>query len=152
MIEHWYLACMILVTSPFDWHHILTFNLISRSNLLRRGGPQFSKYLPLFPGSRMTIDNQIIYSNFFHFSFFPGSLITTHRQITRGRVTRLPRPSYWRRDLSQNSLTLWNRSYDNLACPQLFKKVRQPWYVAFWNREGEVCYNLFAVYSKMTFD
>ena len=25
MIEHWYLACMILVTSPFNWHHAWTY-------------------------------------------------------------------------------------------------------------------------------
>ena len=30
MVEHWYLACMILVTSPFNWHHALalTFDLL----------------------------------------------------------------------------------------------------------------------------
>ena len=30
MIEHWYLACMILVTSPFYWYHAvtLTFDLL----------------------------------------------------------------------------------------------------------------------------
>ena len=30
MIEHWYLACMILVTGPFNWHHVvtLTFDLL----------------------------------------------------------------------------------------------------------------------------
>ena len=29
MIEHWYLACMITVTSPLDWNHVvtLTFDL-----------------------------------------------------------------------------------------------------------------------------
>ena len=27
MIEHWYLACMILVTSPFNWHHAVTLTL-----------------------------------------------------------------------------------------------------------------------------
>ena len=43
-IEYWYLACMILVTRLFHWHHWpwpLTF---SRSNLLPRGGPQFSEF------------------------------------------------------------------------------------------------------------
>ena len=41
MIELWYLACMILVTSPFNWHHAvtLTFDL-----LLLGGGPQFSEF------------------------------------------------------------------------------------------------------------
>ena len=28
MIEHWYLACMILVTSPFYWYHVVTLTLI----------------------------------------------------------------------------------------------------------------------------
>ena len=63
MIEHWYLACMILVTGPFYWYHAvtLTFDQLqgqicllipcgdldldlwptSRSNLLPGGGPQF---------------------------------------------------------------------------------------------------------------
>ena len=27
MIEHWYLACMNLVTSPFYWYHAVTFTL-----------------------------------------------------------------------------------------------------------------------------
>ena len=27
MIEHWYLACMILVTSPFFWYHVVTLTL-----------------------------------------------------------------------------------------------------------------------------
>ena len=27
MIEHWYLACMIFVTGPFNWHHVLTLTL-----------------------------------------------------------------------------------------------------------------------------
>ena len=27
MIEHWYLACMILVTSPFYWYHAVTLTL-----------------------------------------------------------------------------------------------------------------------------
>ena len=28
MIWYWYLACMILVTSPFNWHHAVTLTLI----------------------------------------------------------------------------------------------------------------------------
>ena len=27
MIEHWYLACMVLVTNPFNWHHAVTLTL-----------------------------------------------------------------------------------------------------------------------------
>ena len=26
-IEHWYLACMVLVTNPFNWHHAVTLTL-----------------------------------------------------------------------------------------------------------------------------
>ena len=75
MIEHWYLACMILMTSPFYWHHVvtltLTFDLLqgqiccqapfllipcgdldlwptSRSNLLPGGGPQFFEFACVF--------------------------------------------------------------------------------------------------------
>ena len=48
MIEHWYFSCMILVTSPFNWHHdatlTLTFLPTSRSKLLPGGGPQFSEF------------------------------------------------------------------------------------------------------------
>ena len=34
MIEHWYLACMILVTSPFYWYHAatLTFDLLQEQD------------------------------------------------------------------------------------------------------------------------
>ena len=27
IIKHWYLACMIFVTSPFNWHYAVTFDL-----------------------------------------------------------------------------------------------------------------------------
>ena len=37
-ITHWYLALMILVTSPFNWHHALTFDLPPRSKLLPGAG------------------------------------------------------------------------------------------------------------------
>ena len=39
MIEHWYLACMILVTSPFHWHHAvtLTFDLLQGQSCCRAG-------------------------------------------------------------------------------------------------------------------
>ena len=38
-IEHWYLACMILVTSPFNWHHTvtLTFDLLQSQSCCRAG-------------------------------------------------------------------------------------------------------------------
>ena len=44
MIEHWYLACMILVTNPFNLHHAVT---LSRSKLLLGGGPQLSEFTRL---------------------------------------------------------------------------------------------------------
>ena len=28
MIEHWYLACMILVANPFCWYHAVTFTFV----------------------------------------------------------------------------------------------------------------------------
>ena len=36
-IEHWYLACMILVTSPFNWYHAvtLTFDLLQGQSCCR---------------------------------------------------------------------------------------------------------------------
>ena len=39
VIEHWYLACMILVTNPFNWYHvvILTFDLLQVKFVARRG-------------------------------------------------------------------------------------------------------------------
>ena len=39
MIEHWYLASMILVTSPFNWHHAvtLTFDLLQGQGCCRAG-------------------------------------------------------------------------------------------------------------------
>ena len=39
MIEHWYLACIILVTSPFNWHHAvtLTFDLPQCQSCCRAG-------------------------------------------------------------------------------------------------------------------
>ena len=38
-IEHWYLACMILVISPFKWHHAvtLTFDLLQGQSCCRAG-------------------------------------------------------------------------------------------------------------------
>ena len=38
-IEHWYLACMILVTSPFKWRHAvtLTFDLLQGQSCCRAG-------------------------------------------------------------------------------------------------------------------
>ena len=41
MIEHWYLVCMILVTSPFNWQHAvtltLTFDLLQGQSFCRAG-------------------------------------------------------------------------------------------------------------------
>ena len=39
IIEHWYLACTILVTSPFHWHHAvtLTFDLLQGQSCCRAG-------------------------------------------------------------------------------------------------------------------
>ena len=37
MIEHWYLACMILVTSPFNWHHVVTLNYFKVKVVAGRG-------------------------------------------------------------------------------------------------------------------
>ena len=35
--HHRYLACMILVTSPFNWHHALTFDLLHGQSCCRVG-------------------------------------------------------------------------------------------------------------------
>ena len=51
MIEHLYLACMFLVTSPFDWHHALTltFDLIQGQICCSTGDHNSPKLLvPLF--------------------------------------------------------------------------------------------------------
>ena len=47
MIEHWYLACMILVTSPFNWHHAvtLTFDLFQGRSCCRAGDHNFPNWL-----------------------------------------------------------------------------------------------------------
>ena len=39
MIEHWYLACMIVVSSPFNWYHAvtLTFELLQGQSCCRAG-------------------------------------------------------------------------------------------------------------------
>ena len=39
MIEHWYLVCMILVSSPFNWQHAvtLTFDLLQGQSCCQRG-------------------------------------------------------------------------------------------------------------------
>ena len=39
MIEHWYLACTILVTSPFNWYYAvtLTFDLLQGQSCCRAG-------------------------------------------------------------------------------------------------------------------
>ena len=47
MIEHWYLACMILVTSPSYWNHAvtLTFDLLQvQGQIVACGGPQFFEF------------------------------------------------------------------------------------------------------------
>ena len=46
MIEHWYLACMILVTGPFNWHHIvtLTFDLLQGQICCRAGDHNSPKF------------------------------------------------------------------------------------------------------------
>ena len=41
MMEHLYLACAIIVTSPFYWYNAVTLTLTSGSNLLPSGGPHF---------------------------------------------------------------------------------------------------------------
>ena len=46
-IEHWYLAFMILVTSPFNWHHdvTLTFDLLQSQSCCRAGDHNFPNLL-----------------------------------------------------------------------------------------------------------
>ena len=48
MIEHWYLACMIFVTSPFNWHRAvtLTFDLLEGQSCCR--GDHNSLNLPIW--------------------------------------------------------------------------------------------------------
>ena len=50
MIEHWYLACMILVTSPFYWYHAvtLTFDLLQGQMCCRAGDHNSSNLLVSF--------------------------------------------------------------------------------------------------------
>ena len=47
MIEHYYLACIVLVTSPFNWHHAVTFNLsfdlLQGQICCHAGWPQYSE-------------------------------------------------------------------------------------------------------------
>ena len=47
VIEHWYLACMILVTSPFQWYHAvaLTFDLLQGQICCRAGDHNSSNLL-----------------------------------------------------------------------------------------------------------
>ena len=49
MIEHWYLACIILVTSPFYWYHAvtLTFYLLQGQFVAGRGS-QFFEFACFF--------------------------------------------------------------------------------------------------------
>ena len=49
MIEHLYLACMILVTSPFKWHHVvtLTFDLLQGQSCCWAGDHNSPKLSPL---------------------------------------------------------------------------------------------------------
>ena len=42
MIEHWHLACMILMTSPFNWHHAVTLTFTFYSFLLKFGCTKIS--------------------------------------------------------------------------------------------------------------
>ena len=47
MIEHWYLACMIFMTSPFIWHHAVTLILTLtyfKVRVVAGRGPQFSEF------------------------------------------------------------------------------------------------------------
>ena len=45
MIEHWYLACMILVTSPFNWHYAVNLTLTYfKVKVVAGRGPQFSEF------------------------------------------------------------------------------------------------------------
>ena len=37
VIEHWYLACKILVTSPFNWHHAVTLTYFKVKVVAGRG-------------------------------------------------------------------------------------------------------------------
>ena len=57
MIEHWYLACKIFVTSPLHWYHVVTLTLTlwptSRSNLLPGGRPQFFEFACCFYYARV---------------------------------------------------------------------------------------------------
>ena len=52
MIEHWYLACMILVTGPFNWHHVvtltLTFDLLQGQICCRAGDLNSPNLLVVF--------------------------------------------------------------------------------------------------------
>ena len=52
MIEHWYLACMILVTGPFNWHQVvtltLTFDLLQGQICCRAGDHNSPNLLVVF--------------------------------------------------------------------------------------------------------
>ena len=50
MIEHWYLVCMILVTSPFNWHHAVTstFDLLQGQSCYRAGDHNSPNLLVMF--------------------------------------------------------------------------------------------------------
>ena len=48
MIERWYLACMILVTSPFFWYHVVTLTItfyLLQGQICCQAGPQFFEFL-----------------------------------------------------------------------------------------------------------
>ena len=49
MIEHWYLACMCLVTSPFNWHHAVTLTFdIYQGQIYCKAGNHNSPNLQTF--------------------------------------------------------------------------------------------------------
>ena len=57
MIEHWYMACMIIVTSPFYWYHALTltFDPSQGEICCQAGGPQFFEFACYFKFSLKTV-------------------------------------------------------------------------------------------------
>ena len=93
MVEHWYLACMILVTSPFNWLHAVTltftFDLFQGQICCRAGDHNspnllviFSLYLCSYYLGWMSC-LQYIFENvyFIHFSFIKVQYMPTPNNV-----------------------------------------------------------------------
>ena len=95
MIEHWYLACMILVTSPFYWYHVvtltLTFDLLQGQICCRAGDHNSSNLLvaKIIPGVGFAAWSlhllSIVVYNDYHINksllIFPTDYVVTLRSI-----------------------------------------------------------------------